>query len=100
MNSRNKIIKKRLNKNRFLVVLLCLLVIASVVLYFTNIILPWYCLIIESYSIGMIFLLNTSVQEIKHGAPLPLLNAILAFLFFALTVFLISYGFSIGYLTL
>lgn len=100
MNIREKIIRKALNKNRLLVILLCLMVVASVVLYFTGIIMPWYCLIIESYLIGMIFLLNTSVQEIKHGEPLPILNAILSVIFFALAVFLITYGITSGQLGL
>ena len=100
MKGREIQLKKHLNKNRFFVIMLCLLVVATIVLYFTNIINPWYCLVLESYLIGMIFLINTSVQEIKHGKPLPIINAILGFLFFALSVFLIAFGFTAGYMAL
>lgn len=101
MNKSREIkMKDRLNRNRILALFAALCVIACVILYFVGIINPWYCLIIESYFIGIVFLLNTSVQEIKHGAPLPILNAILGFLFFSCTVFLISYGFAAGFLTL
>ena len=98
--TRNERMRKRLNLNRFLALFASLCVAASVVLYFVGGINPWYCLIIESYFIGIIFLLNISVQEIKHGAPLPILNAVLGVLFFGCTVFLIAYGFTAGFLTL
>ena len=100
MKGREVQLRKHLNKNRFLVIILCLLVAATIVLYFTNIINPWYCLVLESYLIGMIFLINTSVQEIKHGKPLPIINAIFGLLFFALSVFLIAFGITAGYMAL
>lgn len=98
--TRNATMKKRLNRNRLLSLFAAIFVVISVVLYFVGNINHWYCIIIESYFIGIIFLLNTSIQEIKHGAPLPILNAILGFLFFGLTIFLIAYGFTAGFLNI
>lgn len=97
--AREKIVRNMLKRNRALGLLFSICVIACVILYFTGIINPWYCLIIESYMIGIIFLLNTSLQEIKHGKPLPIVNAVLGLLFFATAIFLISYGFTAGYLS-
>ena len=98
--SRKKTLKSILNRNRLMCLFLSLAIIASVVLYFTKLINTWYALILESYLIGMLFLLNTSVQEIKHGAPLPIINAILGLLFFATSIFLIAYGFSAEFLAM
>lgn len=98
--AREKMVGSLLKRNRVLAIIFALVTIACVVLYFTDLINPWYCLIIESYMIGVIFLLNTSVQEIKHGKPLPIINAVLGLLFFATAIFLISYGFTAGYLQL
>ncbi len=99
-SSREKSLKSILNRNRIRCLFISLAIIASVVLYFTKLINSWYALIIESYLIGMLFLLNTSVQEIKHGAPLPIINGILGLLFFATSIFLIAYGFTAGFLTM
>lgn len=96
--ARERAVRSILKRNRVLGLLFSVCVIACVILYFTGIINPWYCLIIESYMIGVIFLLNTSLQEIKHGKPLPIINAILGLIFFATAIFLISYGFTAGYL--
>lgn len=99
-SSRERSIKRLLNRNRLRCLFVCLLIIASVIMYFTKLINPWYVLILESYLTGMLFLLNTSVQEIKHGSPLPIINAVLGFLFFATAVFLIAYGFTAGFLAI
>lgn len=98
--SREEKMKSRLNLSRGLAIFATLCVAASVIMYFVGVINPWYCLIIESYFIGIVFLLNTSVQEIKHGEPLPIINAIFGFVFFVGAIFLISYGFAAGFLTL
>lgn len=95
----SKSLKKRMIVSRLFGIFGCCVGIASIVLYSfyketTH--WQWLCLIMMTYSLGMIFMQNCNLQAVKVGNPWQRVNGLCAILLFALDVMLITYALTTG----
>ena len=93
-------LKRKLMMSRVVGLIVCLLGIACIALYYVKIVNGWLCLITLAYCMANTFSLNSQLQGIKTGNPWQRINAICSIFFYLFVVFLISYGFASGELSL
>lgn len=93
MNVYERSVKKRIVLARTIGLLTSAIGVASIFLYFFEIINPWFCVILLSYCMAMAFVLNSTFQEIRTGRIFCIVNLIFAFIFFVMTIFIIVYSF-------
>lgn len=74
--------------------------VAYIFFYFFNLVAPWLCVIIIPYTIALIFMFNSTYQEISSGVKLSKVNLSFAVLFFLATLGLLAFSFFSGNLTL
>lgn len=92
-------LKRKMMLSRILGILTCLFGFACIVLYYFKLVNDWMCLVVLAYCMGNAFSFNSNLQGVKIGNPWARLNAICSFAMYLLVVFLISYGFVSGNLT-
>ena len=98
MDAYGRVLKQKMYGVRINGLLVSLVGIASIVFYFFQVINPFLCLVLLCYSIGIVFILNSTYQEVRSGKIYSKLNLAFSFLFLAITVGLVVYCFVKGYL--
>lgn len=93
-------LKRRMMMSRILGIFTCLLGIACIVLFYLKIVNDWMCLVVLAYCMANCFSLNSNLQGVKVGNPWQRVNSICAIILYLFVVFLISYGFASGEMSL
>ena len=107
VNEYGKYLKRKMVISRVMGILGCLIGLACIAVYIlqrfsiiTHILNDWMLLVMVTYTMAMAFTVNSGLQGIKVGNPWQRINTIFAMFFYLFVVFLISYGFASGNLTL
>lgn len=101
-----KYLKRKMVMSRIMGILGCLIGLACITLYIlqrlsvlSHIINDWMLLVMVTYTMALAFTVNSGLQGIKVGNPWQRINSIFAMFFYFFVVFLISYGFASGNLS-
>lgn len=102
-----KYLKRRMMMARILGIVGCVEGIICMIIFILQktkvmgeVINDWMCLIILTFCMAQAFTLNSGLQWVKLGNPWQKINSICAIFFYLFVVFLISYGFASGNMTL
>lgn len=93
-------LKRKLMISRVLGIFTSLLGIACLFLYYFKIVNDWMCIVVLTYCMGNCFSFNSHLQGVKVGNPWQRINSILSFILYLFVIFLISYGFASGNLSI
>lgn len=100
MKEESKYFKRKINFSKFMGFLFAVLGVVGVVLCYLKIVDEWLAMIIILFSCASCFYSNGTIQGIRSGRTMQILNLLLAFCFFMAVLVIMVIAFVYGHISL